>query len=148
MPRCKEFWYNSWRSMMSRCFNPKAGNYKYYGGAGISVCDEWKDADTFGNWAKISGWFKGATIDRIDNQKGYCPENCKWSTKKEQAMNRRTTRYITHNSETHCITEWAAIMKIDRSILLNRLWRGWTEEEIFDTNKYKNQYSRRAKIES
>ena len=142
MARYKEFWYNSWRSMMSRCYNKNSANYKYYGAAGISVCENWHNADCFGEWAKSSGWFEGATLDRIDNDKGYSPENCKWSTKKEQAKNRRTTRLITHNGETHNLTEWAEILGVDRKFLINRLWRGWSEEEIFDTSKYCNQYER------
>lgn len=127
---------------MSRCYNENAANYKYYGAVGISVCEEWHNADCFGVWAKSSGWFDGATLDRIDNNKGYSPENCKWSTKKEQAKNRRTTRLITHNGETHNLTEWAEILGVDRKLLINRLWRGWGEEEILDTSKYCNQYER------
>ena len=143
MPRYKELWYNSWRSMMSRCSNPKAANYKYYGAIGITVCDAWRNADIFGEWAKNSGWFLGATLERIDNSKGYSPENCRWATKKEQACNRKSTRFITHNGETHNITEWAEILGVKRSLLLNRLYRGWDEQEIFDTRKYCNQYERK-----
>ena len=143
MPRYKEFWYNTWRSMMNRCYNKKSANYKYYGAKGIVVCEEWQSADNFGEWAKASGWFKSATLDRIDNSKGYSPNNCKWATKKEQAYNRKTTRLITYNGETHNITEWAEILGVDRSLLLNRLWRGWSEQDIFDKNKYSNQYERK-----
>ena len=143
MPRYKEFWYNSWRSMMSRCYNEKSANYKYYGGIGITVCAEWHNANNFGDWAKTSGWFDGASLDRIDNSKGYFPDNCRWATKKEQAYNRKSTRFITHNGETHNITEWAEIMGVDRSLLINRLYRGWREQDIFDTDKYCNQYERR-----
>ena len=143
MARYKEFWYNSWRSMMSRCHNKKSANYKYYGGIGISVCEEWKIAENFGEWAKASGWFEGATLDRIDNSKGYSPENCKWATKKEQALNRRTTRYITHNGETHNLTEWAEILGVDRKLLINRIWRGWSEEDALDVSKYIKQHERK-----
>ena len=112
MARYKELWYNSWRSMMSRCSNPKAANYEYYGAIGITDCDAWRNADIFGEWAKNSGWFLGATLERIDNSKGYSPENCRWATKKEQACNRKSTRFITHNGETHNITEWAEILGV------------------------------------
>ena len=144
MSRYKEFWYNSWRSMINRCNNPKSANYKYYGGAGVIICDEWLNAEAFGKWASNSGWFKGATLDRIDNSKGYCPENCRWATKKEQAYNRSTTRLITYNGETHNITEWSQILGVRRTLLLNRLSRGWSEQEIFEP-RYKNQYDRENK---
>lgn len=139
----KEFWYNSYRSMMDRCYREKAANYCRYGGRGIKVCKEWHDIFEFKKWAITSGYFEGSTIDRIDYDKDYCPENCRWATKKEQAINRQTTRYITHNGETHNVTEWAEIIGIDKGILLNRLWRGWNEHDIFDLNKYVNQYERR-----
>jgi hypothetical protein len=130
--------------MISRCTNPNAKNYKYYGGAGVTVCSEWLDAEVFGQWAYQSGWFKGATLDRIDNLKGYYPENCRWATKQEQAHNRRTTRLITHNGETHSVTEWTKILGVSRTLLLNRLCSGWSEQEIFEP-RYKNQYDRRNK---
>lgn len=139
----KEFWYNSWRSMMARCYNEKSANYKYYGGIGITVCAEWHNANNFAEWATSSGWFEGASLDRTDSSKGYSPDNCRWATKKEQAYNRKSTRLITHNGETHNITEWAEILGVDRKLLIHRLYRGWSEQEIFDTNKYCNQYERR-----
>lgn len=142
MSRYKEVWYNSWRSMISRCTNPNSANYKYYGGVGVTICEDWLNADAFGEWASNSGWFKGATLDRIDNSKGYCPENCRWATKKDQAHNRRTTRLITYNGETHSVTEWAKILGVNRTLLLNRLCRGWSEQEIFE-RRYINQYDRR-----
>lgn len=129
---------------MTRCFNSNAKNYKYYGGRGITVCSEWLDAEEFGKWAIRSGWFDGATLDRIDNSKGYCPENCRWATRQEQAKNRRNARLITRNGETHSVTEWTKILGVNRSLLLNRLCSGWSEEEIFEPT-YKNQYDRRNK---
>jgi hypothetical protein len=127
--------------MISRCNNPNSANYKYYGGAGVTICDEWQNAEEFGKWASNSGWFKGATLDRIDNTKGYSPDNCRWATKKQQALNRCTTHLITHNGETHSITEWAEILGVNRTLLINRLCRGWSDEEIFEP-RYKNQYDR------
>lgn len=144
MSRYKEFWYNSWRSMISRCYNKNAKNYKYYGAKGIAVCKEWLIAENFGEWAKENGWFKGATLDRVDNSKGYSPENCRWATKREQARNRSTNHLITYNGETHTVTEWAEMVGVNRTLLLNRLYRGWTGEELFEP-RFKNQYDRRKK---
>ena len=126
MSRYKEFWYNSWRSMITRCKNPNAKNYKYYGDAGIAVCEEWLDAEAFGKWASNSGWFKGATLDRIDNSKGYCPENCRWATQKEQQNNRRNNHLLTYNGVTRTLKQWEEICGIDYSLIKYRLKHGYS----------------------
>ena len=92
---CKHPLYHIWANMKERCTNVLAHDYPRYGGRGITVCDEWADSFVaFKTWAISAGWHKGLQIDRIDNNKGYCPENCRFVTARENSNNRQKTLYI------------------------------------------------------
>ena len=86
----KHRFYSTWKGMMRRCSDYQSEAYKNYGGRGITVCEEWIDTRTFIKWAEATHPnIEGYTLDRIDNDKGYSPENCRWATKQTQILNQR-----------------------------------------------------------
>lgn len=118
-----------WRSMKARCYNHKNKDYKNYGGRGIEVCDSWKrDFSSFMEWSVSNGYREGLSIDRIDGDKNYCPENCRWTTAKAQANNTRANRKISFGGETHTVSEWSEISGINYRTLVQRLNSGWSAE--------------------
>lgn len=126
--------YYIWQSMIQRCTNPNSKAYKDYGGRGITVCEEWKnDFQSFYDWAMVYGYTDELTIDRIDNNKGYSPDNCRWTTPKEQANNTRQNHYITYNGITKTISQWAEEIQIPHTILRGRLRMGWSIERMLTT---------------
>ena len=121
--------YRIWFHMRQRCANVNAINYKSYGGRGITVCDEWQSFLPFYEWAIKSGYDDSLTIDRIDNDKGYSPSNCRWVDAITQANNKRNNHYITVGDKTESISSWARITGIERSTITKRIESGWSEVE-------------------
>lgn len=121
--------YNIWRAMRQRCSNPNCINYMRYGGKGVMVCNEWNDFETFYEWSMQNGYSDDLTIDRIDNDKGYEPSNCRWVTIIQQANNKRANRRITMNGVTHTLAEWPRITGIKSATISRRLHLGHTPEE-------------------
>lgn len=120
--------YMTWDQMKRRCFNKNRYAYERYGGRGITVCDEWKDS--FEAFFKDMGPRPSPehSIDRIDNDKGYYKENCRWATMKEQSNNRHSNHLITYQGETHTINQWASQVGISQITLRSRILNGWSIE--------------------
>lgn len=120
-------------NMKSRCSNPNNTHYKYYGGRGITVCEEWQHVDKFREWAYNNGYKPGLTIDRIDVNGNYEPSNCRWVTMQEQQFNKTDSHLITYKGETKCLAEWENQLGIDHRTILARLNNGWTVEQALFT---------------
>lgn len=125
--------YKIWANIRSRCSNPNAQSYEVYGGRGIQICDEWKDFEAFYRWAVAHGYHDDLTIDRIDNDAGYFPDNCRWITQKQQCRNKRNNHLLTFRGETLCISEWADRLGLTPGALLSRIRRGWSVDEALST---------------
>ena len=132
--------YPIYDSMKRRCYNLNNKGYKNYGGRGITVCDEWiLDSPSFFSWALENGYKEGLTLDRVNNDGPYSPENCRWATYKEQCVNKRSNHWITFNGETKTVSQWVAITHISKTTILDRLKAGWTVERALTApiRKYK-----------
>lgn len=113
--------YEIWQNMKRRCYNPHDVRYDRYGGRGITVCDEWRDDfAAFYEWAVNNGYADDLTIDRIDNDKGYSPENCRWADHETQCRNRASNINITIGNATKTLTEWCEIFELDYKTIVAR----------------------------
>lgn len=123
-----------WGSMVARCRNPKDSAYFRYGKRGIKVCDDWMQYESFKSWAIGAGYERGLTLERIDNNEGYSPHNCRWATRKEQARNRRSKRLLTYRGETKSMIEWAESSGLDYHAVASRINRyGWAVDRALET---------------
>lgn len=118
--------YKRWVQIKGRCMRPNHAAFAAYGGRGITLCDEWLSFPAFVAWARSEGWVEGCglTIDRIDNDKGYSPENCRLATVKEQSNNRRTNRLVAVEGVTKTVSEWADELGVPLTRLHARIFRG------------------------
>lgn len=126
--------YEIWASMRSRCTNPNVRVFKNYGGRGISVCERWNSFQNF--YADMGQRPIGMTIDRIDNDQGYSKENCRWASLEQQQNNTRRNRFLTHNSKTMTLQQWAREIGIPRERIKHRLNLGWPIEFALRTGAY------------
>ena len=126
---------NTWYNIKRRCYDPTDRNFKDYGGRGITVCVEWKnDFKSFYDWAMANGYLDNLTIDRIDVNGNYCPDNCRWATIYEQANNKRNNHLLTYNGCTTTMAEWSRKAKIPYRTLINRInVLGWPVDKALTT---------------
>jgi len=125
--------YAVWNSMISRCYNPNSQAYANYGGRGIGVCSDWRDFANF--YADMNDPQRGLTLDRIDNSKGYSPENCRWVNMTTQQNNKRSNVVLEYRGKFMTATEWATHLGINRMMIYDRLKAGWSVERTLTTPK-------------
>lgn len=121
--------------MKYRCYNKRHNRYARYGGRGIKICDQWlEDPDSFVKWSLKNGYAPGLSIDRINNDGDYSPENCRWVNKHEQGLNTSKNVIISYNGESMTLKEWARKLGIKNTTLHNRIhYLGWSIDKAFTT---------------
>ena len=144
--------HDTWMRMISRCEKESNKDYRHYGGRGISVCEEWHDYVNFHNWAMANGYDPNApiwecTLDRIDNDGDYCPENCRWVDAETQHNNQRNNHYVVFNGEKMTVAQLAKQTGVNYRALLWRINDGWTAEDAVSIpfsshNKFKRNNKR------
>lgn len=129
-----------WSGMKCRCHDPNNKDFRNYGARGISVSEEWSGFEAFRDWALSHGYRDDLTLDRIDVNGNYSPENCRWATAEEQANNRTNNHKVSYKGETKNVSEWAKQYGIDASLFHAAIRRGKTIDEIV------SKYSEKGKI--
>lgn len=126
--------YKQYYTIKARCNNPKYKQYKDYGARGIKMCEEWEnDFNVFYDWAMSHGYAENLTLDRIDNNKGYSPDNCRWADRRTQQNNMRNNVYLDWDGKHLTIAQWSRETGMKMSLIRNRYYRGWAAEKIFTT---------------
>lgn len=123
-----------WKNMKDRCSESAKGTWRgrNYADRGITVCEEWKDFQAFAKWATENGYQDNLTIDRIDNDGNYEPNNCRWATTKEQANNKRTSRFVEYQGNRYTTSELAELIGISKRTLITRLNNGWSVNDAVE----------------
>lgn len=129
--------YKIWGSIKNRCLHANRKDSKSYYDKGVTICNEWmNDFMCFYNWATINGYKSGMQIDRIDNNLGYNPENCRFVSARDNVNNRANTCFLEHDGQKLCLTEWARIKNIPSETLRRRIFTyKWDISRALGTNK-------------
>ena len=140
--------FNIWSMMKNRCTNPNSNRRKFYKDKGIRVCERWLGDNGFENFLEDMGPRPSPnhSIDRIDCNKGYYPENCRWATHKEQSNNQTSNVVIEHNGEKKTLAQWCDFYKINYKLAHSRLRNGFSFDEIFYNGKISNRGRKTMKI--
>jgi hypothetical protein len=121
--------YHVYQSMKARCKNPNSQEWSRYGGRGIKVCDEWLNSfEAFCKWSFENGYAEGLSIDRIDNNGNYCPENCRWVTSEVQGNNTSRNVYVEYKDETKTPSQLAHEYGLNAKMVCQRIHMGWDVE--------------------
>lgn len=134
--------YAAWKAIISRCTYPGDTDYKYYGAVGIDYADEWNEFPAFYEWAMSHGYRDDLTIDRIDNSRGYYPDNCRWENNKVQAVNHSNSILVTIDGTTMCLADWARAAGVSRWSIYQWRKAGIMERKI--RKRLPNGYSGRT----
>lgn len=122
-----------WIEMRQRCCNPNHRNYHHYGARGIKVTEEWlENFETFKMWSEKNGYGEGLSLDRIKNDKGYSPDNCRWVTQMKQCNNTRRNKMISYKGTTQSMADWSRELGLNYKTLCSRSRNGWTAEKMFE----------------
>ena len=125
--KCSHNLYIRWQAMKRRC------ETEHYKKKGITICEQWEsNFENFYNWAINNGYKKELSLDRINNNDGYYPNNCRWTNRITQANNTSRNIYLEYNNEIHTISEWSKISKLSYQTIIGRLKRGWKINDIFN----------------
>lgn len=129
--------YKLWIGIKTRCYNKNRDSYKYYGGRGIVVCEDWKNNfNSFFEWAIKNNYRVGLTIDRKDVNGNYCPENCEFITMKEQCNNKTNTIFVEYNGERKSLSNWCNELELNIHTIRNRFYHGFPVEKLFSKKRY------------
>ena len=137
--------YRRWTAIKQRCTNPNKKGYELWGGRGITICKEWEDDfEAFREWAISNGYRRDLDIDRIDNNKGYSPDNCRWVTRTVNLNNTRGNVRYTYDGKTMTVTQWSRYLGGSDNLITNRLKRGWCIEDAL-SKKAEQKFNQRGK---
>ena len=130
--------HQKWCQMRQRCYDPNCKPFKYYGAIGITVCPEWNNSfEDFRDWAYAHGYEEGLSLDRINNEMGYFPDNCRWVPKEKQSGNRRNNLMFSYNGKTQNLKAWCDELGLKYPVIYNRIRRdGYTFEQAITSKPY------------